>query len=99
MPASEAKNTQDFYLIDQLVARANAVLNPDRQITERNVRYYMTLGLIGKGQRVSELPESFTATLGHKGNQRFFTDVDRDLVITIKNDNDLVKIAGFYFAV
>jgi len=85
VPASEAKNTQDFYLIDQLVARANAVLNPDRQITERNVRYYMTLGLIGKGQRVSELPESFTATLGHKGNQRFFTDVDRDLVITIKN--------------
>ena len=85
MPASEAKNTQDFYLIDRLVARANAVLNPDRQITERNVRYYMTLGLISKGQRVSELPESFTATLGHKGNQRFFTDVDRDLVITIKN--------------
>jgi len=85
VPASEAKNTQDFYLINRLVARANAVLNPDRQITERNVRYYMTLGLIGKGQRVSELPESFTATLGHKGNQRFFTDVDRDLVITIKN--------------
>ena len=85
MPASEAKKTQAFFLIDQLVARANAVLNPDRQITERNVRYYMTLGLIGKGQRVSELPESFTATLGHKGNQRFFTDVDRDLVITIKN--------------
>ena len=85
MPASDAKKTQAFFLIDQLVARANAVLNPDRQITERNVRYYMTLGLIGKGQRVSELPESFTATLGHKGNQRFFTDVDRDLVITIKN--------------
>ena len=85
MPASEAKKTQAFFLIDQLVARANAVLNPDRQITERNVRYYMTLGLISKGQRVSELPESFTATLGHKGNQRFFTDVDRDLVITIKN--------------
>ena len=85
MPASEAKKTQAFFLIDQLVARANAVLNPDRQITERNVRYYMTLGLIGKGQRVSELPESFTVTLGHKGNQRFFTDVDRDLVITIKN--------------
>ena len=85
MPASEAKKTQAFFLIDQLVARANAVLNPDRQITERNVRYYMTLGLISKGQRVSELPESFTATLGHKGNQRFFTDVDRDLVVTIKN--------------
>ncbi len=85
MPASEAKNSPAYFLIDQLVARANAVLNPDRQITERNVRYYMTLGLIGKGQRVSELPESFTATLGHKGNQRFFTDVDRDLVITIKN--------------
>ena len=84
MPASEAQKAQ-YFLIDQLVARANAVLNPDRQITERNVRYYMTLGLIGKGQRVSELPESFTATLGHKGNQRFFTDVDRDLVITIKN--------------
>jgi len=85
VPASEAKNSPAYFLIDQLVARANAVLNPDRQITERNVRYYMTLGLIGKGQRVSELPESFTATLGHKGNQRFFTDVDRDLVITIKN--------------
>ena len=85
MPASEAKNSPAYFLIDQLVARANAVLNPDRQITERNVRYYMTLGLIGKGQRVSELPESFTVTLGHKGNQRFFTDVDRDLVVTIKN--------------
>jgi len=84
VPTSDAQKAQ-YFLIDQLVARANAVLNPDRQITERNVRYYMTLGLIGKGQRVSELPESFTATLGHKGNQRFFTDVDRDLIITIKN--------------
>jgi O-acetyl-ADP-ribose deacetylase (regulator of RNase III)/DNA-binding transcriptional MerR regulator len=78
------KSAASFFLIDELVARVNAQLPADQQVTERTVRYYMSNNLIGKGLKISELPKEFSSTISQRGNQRYFTTDDRDVVVATR---------------
>ena len=78
------KSAASFFLIDELVARVNAQLPADQQVTERTVRYYMSNNLIGKGLKISELPEEFSSTISQRGNQRYFTTDDCDVVVATR---------------
>jgi O-acetyl-ADP-ribose deacetylase (regulator of RNase III) len=78
------KSAASFFLIDELVARVNAQLPADQQVTERTVRYYMSNNLIGKGLKISELPEEFSSTISQRGNQRYFTSDDCDVVVATR---------------
>ena len=78
------KSASSFFLIDELVARVNAQLPADQQVTERTVRYYMSNNLIGKGLKISELPEEFSSTISQRGNQRYFTADDCDVVVATR---------------
>jgi O-acetyl-ADP-ribose deacetylase (regulator of RNase III) len=78
------KSASSFFLIDELVARVNAQLPADQQVTERTVRYYMSNNLIGKGLKISELPEEFSLTISQRGNQRYFTADDCDVVVATR---------------
>lgn len=78
------KSAARFFLIDELVTRVNAQLPADQQVTERTVRYYMSNNLIGKGLKISELPEEFSSTISQRGNQRYFTADDCDVVVATR---------------
>lgn len=78
------KSAASFFLIDELVSRVNAQLPADQQVTERTVRYYMSNNLIGKGLKISELPEEFSSTISQRGNQRYFTSDDCDVVVATR---------------
>ena len=78
------KSAASFFLIDELVSRVNAQLPADQQVTERTVRYYMSNNLIGKGLKISELPEEFSLTISQRGNQRYFTSDDCDVVVATR---------------
>lgn len=78
------KSAASFFLIDELVTRVNAQLPADQQVTERTVRYYMSNNLIGKGLKISELPEEFSSTISQRGNQRYFTADDCDVVVATR---------------
>ena len=78
------KSAASFFLIDELVSRVNAQLPADQQVTERTVRYYMSNNLIGKGLKISELPEEFSSTISQRGNQRYFTTDDCDVVVATR---------------
>lgn len=73
-----------FFLIDELVARVNLELSADLQVTERTVRYYMSNNLVGKGRKISELPAEFASTITQRGNQRYFTSADCDVVVATR---------------
>ena len=51
--------SKKFFLVDELVTRANEALPSELALTERTVRYYQSNNLIGKGLKISELPEEF----------------------------------------
>ena len=53
-------------------------------LTERTVRYYQSNNLIGKGLKISELPEEFGSKIVQRGNQRYFTPADCTTVVDIR---------------
>ena len=68
--------SKKFFLVDELVTRANEALPSELALTERTVRYYQSNNLIGKGLKISELPEEFSSKIVQRGNQRYFTPAD-----------------------
>ena len=76
--------SKKYFLIDDLVTRANEALPAELALTERNVRYYMQNGLVGKGLKISELPEEFSSKIVQRGNQRYFTPADCTTVVEIR---------------
>ena len=76
--------SKKYFLIDDLVTRANEALPTELALTERTVRYYMQNGLVGKGLKISELPEEFSSKIVQRGNQRYFTPADCTTVVEIR---------------
>jgi O-acetyl-ADP-ribose deacetylase len=76
--------SKKYFLIDELVTRANEALPSDLALTERTVRYYQSNNLIGKGLKISELPEEFGSKIVQRGNQRYFTPADCTTVVDIR---------------
>ena len=76
--------SKKYFLIDDLVTRANDALPAELALTERTVRYYMQNGLVGKGLKISELPEEFSSKIVQRGNQRYFTPADCTTVVEIR---------------
>ena len=76
--------SKKYFLIDELVTRANEALPSDLALTERTVRYYQSNNLIGKGLKISELPEEFSSKIVQRGNQRYFTPADCTTVVDIR---------------
>ena len=76
--------SKKYFLIDELVARANEALPGELALTERTVRYYQSNNLIGKGLKISELPEEFGSKIVQRGNQRYFTPADCTTVVDIR---------------
>ena len=76
--------SKKFFLIDELVTRANEALPSELALTERTVRYYQSNNLIGKGLKISELPEEFGSKIVQRGNQRYFTPADCTTVVDIR---------------
>ena len=76
--------SKKFFLIDELVTRANEALPSELALTERTVRYYQSNNLIGKGLKISELPEEFSSKIVQRGNQRYFTPADCTTVVDIR---------------
>ena len=76
--------SKKYFLIDDLVTRANEALPAELALTERSVRYYMQNGLVGKGLKISELPEEFSSKIVQRGNQRYFTPADCTTVVEIR---------------
>ena len=76
--------SKKYFLIDDLVTRANEALPAELALTESNVRYYMQNGLVGKGLKISELPEEFSSKIVQRGNQRYFTPADCTTVVEIR---------------
>ena len=76
--------SKKYFLIDDLVTRANEALPAELALTERTVRYYMQNGLVGKGLKISELPEEFSSKIVQRGNQRYFTPADCTTVVEIR---------------
>ena len=76
--------SKKFFLVDELVTRANEALPSELALTERTVRYYQSNNLIGKGLKISELPEEFSSKIVQRGNQRYFTPADCTTVVDIR---------------
>jgi len=76
--------SKKFFLVDELVTRANEALPSELALTERTVRYYQSNNLIGKGLKISELPEEFGSKFVQRGNQRYFTPADCTTVVDIR---------------
>jgi O-acetyl-ADP-ribose deacetylase (regulator of RNase III) len=76
--------SRKYFLLNELVAQANEALPADLSLTERTVRYYMQNGLVGKGLKISELPEEFSSKIVQRGNQRYFTSADCTTVVDIR---------------
>ena len=76
--------SKKYFLIDELVTRANEALPGELALTERTVRYYQSNNLIGKGLKISELPEEFSSKIVQRGNQRYFTPADCTTVVDIR---------------
>jgi len=76
--------SKKYFLIDELVTRANEALPSELVLTERTVRYYQSNNLIGKGLKISELPEEFGSKIVQRGNQRYFTPADCTTVVDIR---------------
>jgi len=76
--------SKKYFLIDELVTRANEALPSELALTERTVRYYQSNNLIGKGLKISELPEEFGSKIVQRGNQRYFTPADCTTVVDIR---------------
>ena len=76
--------SKKYFLIDELVTRANEALPSELALTERTVRYYQSNNLIGKGLKISELPEEFSSKIVQRGNQRYFTPADCTTVVDIR---------------
>ena len=76
--------SKKYFLIDELVTRANEALPSELALTERTVRYYQSNNLIGKGLKISELPEDFSSKIVQRGNQRYFTPADCTTVVDIR---------------
>ena len=76
--------SKKYFLIDDLATRANEALPAELALTERTVRYYMQNGLVGKGLKISELPEEFSSKIVQRGNQRYFTPADCTTVVEIR---------------
>jgi O-acetyl-ADP-ribose deacetylase (regulator of RNase III) len=76
--------SKKYFLIDELVTRANEALPSELALTERTVRYYQSNNLIGKGLKISELPEEFSSEIVQRGNQRYFTPADCTTVVDIR---------------
>ena len=76
--------SKKFFLVDELVTRANEALPSELALTERTVRYYQSNNLIGKGLKISELPEEFGSKIVQRGNQRYFTPADCTTVVDIR---------------
>jgi O-acetyl-ADP-ribose deacetylase (regulator of RNase III) len=76
--------SKKYFLIDELVTRANEALPRELALTERTVRYYQSNNLIGKGLKISELPEEFGSKIVQRGNQRYFTPADCTTVVDIR---------------
>ena len=76
--------SKKYFLIDELVTRANEALPGELALTERTVRYYQSNNLIGKGLKISELPEEFGSKIVQRGNQRYFTPADCTTVVDIR---------------
>ena len=76
--------SKKYYLLNELVAQANEALPADLTLTERTVRYYMQNGLVGKGLKISELPEEFSSKIIQRGNQRYFTLADCTTIVDIR---------------
>ena len=77
-------SNNEYFLIDQLVTRANAALSSDLAVTERTVRYYMSYSIVSKGLKIKELPAEFVSTISQRGNQRYFTVNDSDTVVATR---------------
>jgi len=76
--------SKKYFLVDELVTRANEALPSELALTERTVRYYQSNNLIGKGLKISELPEEFSSKIVQRGNQRYFTPADCTTVVDIR---------------
>ncbi|CAB4918761.1 MAG: hypothetical protein F2805_10360 [Actinobacteria bacterium] len=76
--------SREYFLLNELVAQANEALPADLTLTERTVRYYMQNGLVGKGLKISELPEEFSSKIVQRGNQRYFTLADCTTIVDIR---------------
>ena len=76
--------SKKYFLLNELVAQANEALPADLTLTERTVRYYMQNGLVGKGLKISELPEEFSSKIIQRGNQRYFTLADCTTIVDIR---------------
>ena len=76
--------SKKYFLVDELVTRANEALPSELALTERTVRYYQSNNLIGKGLKISELPEEFGSKIVQRGNQRYFTPADCTTVVDIR---------------
>jgi O-acetyl-ADP-ribose deacetylase (regulator of RNase III) len=76
--------SKKYFLIDELVTQANEALPSELALTERTVRYYQSNNLIGKGLKISELPEEFGSKIVQRGNQRYFTPADCTTVVDIR---------------
>jgi len=76
--------SKKYFLIDELVTQANEALPSELAMTERTVRYYQSNNLIGKGLKISELPEEFGSKIVQRGNQRYFTPADCTTVVDIR---------------
>ena len=76
--------SKKYFLIDELVTQANEALPSELALTERTVRYYQSNNLIGKGLKISELPEEFSSKIVQRGNQRYFTPADCTTVVDIR---------------
>ena len=76
--------SREYFLLNELVAQANEALPADLTLTERTVRYYMQNGLVGKGLKISELPEEFSSKIIQRGNQRYFTLADCTTIVDIR---------------
>ena len=76
--------SKKYFLIDELVTRANEALPSELALTELTVRYYQSNNLIGKGLKISELPEEFGSKIVQRGNQRYFTPADCTTVVDIR---------------
>ena len=76
--------SRKYFLLNELVAQANEALPADLTLTERTVRYYMQNGLVGKGLKISELPEEFSSKIVQRGNQRYFTLADCTTIVDIR---------------
>ena len=76
--------SRKYFLLNELVAQANEALPADLTLTERTVRYYMQNGLVGKGLKISELPEEFSSKIIQRGNQRYFTLADCTTIVDIR---------------